>query len=164
LTLYYKTKAEISREHKADGRTVDKWLARPDWPKAVKGKGWPVVGVNDAIIKAKTEAASHMTGTNSDAKRDKLLQEIERIKGAIRLQKKDESLKDLAIAQARGQMVSIEDHQRIVREVCGWLCDAMASWLSGVKVMTGDARLVAESERLRDNVFAMMVSRSMVEK
>jgi alkylation response protein AidB-like acyl-CoA dehydrogenase len=82
------------------------------------------------------------TGPNQDPKRAKVQLECIKLK--------------LAIDQIKGDLVPLEEHQSALREIAQWVRDALAQWVADVKVETGNAKVVADAERLRDNVFARL--------
>ena len=62
----------------------------------------------------------------------------------------------LQIDELKGDLLPVEFHQSEMRTLCGWFRDVFAQWISEVKVLTGDARVVAEAERLRDKALTRM--------
>jgi hypothetical protein len=82
------------------------------------------------------------TGTGADPRRMKLVLECAMLK--------------LKLDQMKGELVPIQEHQAAIREMAGWVRDAHAQFIADVKVLTGDAKVVADAERLRDNLFARL--------
>jgi hypothetical protein len=50
----------------------------------------------------------------------------------------------------------MDEHLSELRTFSGWVNDALAQWVSAVKVLTADARVTGEAERLRDKCRAMI--------
>ena len=149
---YYPSKHAIRQEHHVDGRTLTKWMRRPDWPKFAKGKGWPMDAVDSIVVKLREEQATAVTGANADLRREKLLNEVAYIREGIRLRKLEADQKDKLL-------IPMEKHIEDMRTFAGWTKDVLAQWISEVKVITGDAKVCAEAERLRDRCYARMKER-----
>ncbi len=149
MTNYYASKNAIRTAHHVDGRTLEKWLSRPDWPHFVKGKGWAVAQADAVVLKLRQAQVDAVKGANADLKREKLLHEIERIKQYVRLQKIEGDRVDKLL-------LPMDEHLDDLRTFAGWVKDAFALWISNARVLTGDARVLAEAERLRDQCFERM--------
>jgi hypothetical protein len=151
---FYASNNAIRAAHKADGRTVTGWMKRPDFPKFVKGCGWPVDAVDLAVLKIRASQAGTITGANADLRRVKLQREIDRLEQDIRLRTLEANEKD-------GLLISKEEALSSARELVMMFRDVFAQWLAAVKVMTGNAQLVAEAERLRDKALRLMQEKIM---
>lgn len=149
MKTYYETENAIRTAHRSDGRTVKAWLKRPDFPRFVKGKGWPAADVDAAVLRIREAQAGTVRGANADLKREKLQKEIERLVEDVRLRKCEAD-------REAGLMMPVEEVKATLQEMAGWMKDTLAQFISGVRVLTGDARLVAEAERLRDRCYARM--------
>ena len=60
----------------------------------------------------------------------------------------------IKLDQLKGELVPMADHQAAIREMAGWVRDTFAQFIADVKVLTADARVVADAQRLRNNLFA----------
>jgi hypothetical protein len=58
----------------------------------------------------------------------------------------------IQIDELREDLVPKAEHLADMQEMAQCVMDTFAQWISQVKVLTGDARVVAESERLRDRM------------
>ena len=58
----------------------------------------------------------------------------------------------IQIDELRGELLPVAEHLNELRTVAAWVQDTFAQWISQVKVLTGDARVVSEAERLRDRM------------
>jgi hypothetical protein len=124
-------------------------MKRPDFPKFVKGCGYAVDAVDAVVLKIRQAQAGTITGPNADLRRVKIQREIERIEQDVRLRKLDGDERDRLL-------IPREDAIRSARELCVMMTDTLAQWLAAVRVLTGDAQLVAEAERLRDRCLLLM--------
>lgn len=149
MKTYYETENAIRTAHRSDGRTVKAWLKRPDFPRFVKGKGWPAADVDAAVLRIREAQAGTARGANADLKREKLQKEIERLVEDVRLRKCEAD-------REAGLLISREDALRDARELVTMFTDVFAQWIGAVKVVTGNAALVVEAERLRDKALALM--------
>jgi hypothetical protein len=80
------------------------------------------------------------TPTESDPRRMKVMLECAILK--------------LKLDELKGAVVPLTDMQAAIREMATWVRDTHAQWIADVKVLTGDGKVVADAERLRDNLFA----------
>ena len=62
----------------------------------------------------------------------------------------------LKLDEAKNMLVPVEEHQAALREMAVWVKDCMAMFISRVKVRTGNAKVLADAEQLRDDVFQKM--------
>jgi hypothetical protein len=62
-------------------------------------------------------------------------------------------------AELEGKTVGRDEALASARELVAMFRDVFAQWVGAVKVMTGDAKLVAEAERLRDRALLTMQER-----
>lgn len=81
-------------------------------------------------------------GTTGDLKSDKLREEI----GILKLKR----------GELEKTLIPMDEHLSELRTFSGWVNDALAQWISTVKVLTADARVTGEAERLRDKCRAMI--------
>jgi hypothetical protein len=81
-------------------------------------------------------------GTTGDLKSDKLREEI----GILKLKR----------GELEKTLIPMDEHLSELRTFSGWVNDALAQWVSAVKVLTADARVTGEAERLRDKCRAMI--------
>jgi hypothetical protein len=100
----------------------------------------------DKIIQA-VEAASkrdlrNCTNGPSELKAEKLREEI----GILKARR----------AELEGKTVGRDEALASARELVAMFRDVFSQWIGAVKVMTGDAKLVAEAERLRDRALVTM--------
>ena len=58
--------------------------------------------------------------------------------------------------QLKGTLIPIAEHHAAIREMAQWVKDTHSQWIADVKVITGDAKVFADAERLRDNLFASL--------
>jgi hypothetical protein len=149
---YYSSKNAIRTAHHIDGRTLEKLICRPGWPHFIKGKGWDQKAVDGFVIKFREQAATQLKGPDADLRREKIMAEIERIKGDIKLRTVDERLRLIEEQKLRGELILVTEHHAEIQEIAGYFTTVFAQWISEVKVLTGDAKLVAEAERLRDRM------------
>lgn len=100
----------------------------------------------DEIIKAVEAAATrdlrNKGSPSSDLKAEKLREEI----GILKARR----------AELEGRSIAREESLADARELVAMFKDVFAQWMGAVKVMTGDAKLVAEAGRLRDRALASM--------
>lgn len=82
-------------------------------------------------------------GPQSSLRQEKTGSEIEKLK-------RDIELRDLEIQRQKGELIPLTEHHAELREFCGWFQEVHAQWLAEVRVLTGDAKLLGEAERLRD--------------
>ncbi len=146
---FYATANAIRTAHRSDARTVAGWMKRPDFPRYVKAHGYPVDAVDQAVLKIRASQAGSISGANADLRRVKLQREIDRLEQDIRLRTQE------ADEQA-GLLIGKAEALSSARELVEMFKDVFAQWLAAVRVMTGDARLVAEGERLRDRSLRLM--------
>lgn len=52
--------------------------------------------------------------------------------------------------EMKGELIPFAEHMAELREHAGWVRDVFAQWMGAVRVLTGDAAVVREAERLRD--------------
>ena len=81
-------------------------------------------------------------GVTGDLKSDKLREEI----GILKLKR----------GELEKTLIPMDEHLSELRTFSGWVNDALAQWVSAVKVLTADARVTGEAERLRDKCRAMI--------
>jgi hypothetical protein len=100
----------------------------------------------DKIIQAVEDASKrdlrNCTNGPSELKAEKLREEI----GILRARR----------AELEGKTVGRDEALASARELVAMFRDVFAQWVGAVKVMTGDAKLVAEAERLRDRCLSTM--------
>ena len=99
-------------------------------------------GVQRAVERDLRNVA-HAPGSTGDLKQDKLKEEI----GILKVKR----------GELEKTLIPVEEHLEELRTMSGWFKDVFVQWISAVKVQTGDAKLVAEAERLRDNALARML-------
>jgi hypothetical protein len=103
----------------------------------------------DKIIQAVEDASKrdlrNCTNGPSELKAEKLREEI----GILRARR----------AELEGKTVGRDEALASARELVAMFRDVFAQWVGAVKVMTGDAKLVAEAERLRDRALLTMQER-----
>ncbi len=58
------------------------------------------------------------------------------------------------LATIKGEQILVAEHHAELMELAGYYRTCLNQWVSEVKVLTGDAKLLSESERLRDRVLA----------
>lgn len=58
--------------------------------------------------------------------------------------------------ELKGLKCDVADKYAAIREMAQRVRDTHAQWIANVKVMTGDPKVVADAERLRDRLFAWM--------
>jgi hypothetical protein len=61
--------------------------------------------------------------------------------------------------QLKGTLVPVTDMHSALKELAQWVKDTHSQWIADVKVLTGDAKVVSDAERLRDNLFARIRAR-----
>jgi hypothetical protein len=150
--VYFPSVREISDALRVHRDTITKHMARPGWPAKVPGKGWERAAIDAYFIEYKRQAAAHMAGPNTDLKRQKLEKEIERMELDIKL-------RQIEVDTAQGNLVPVADMLAEVRGITDIFQDALKAWIGQVKVLSADAKLVAEAERLRDRAYELVTER-----
>jgi hypothetical protein len=66
------------------------------------------------------------------------------------------------LATIKGEQILVTAHHAEIQELAGHFTACFAQWISEVKVLTGDAKLVTEAERLRDRT--LEYARNLIEQ
>ncbi len=105
---------------------------------------YPLDKIIDAVEKAAARDLRNApsAGASSELKAEKLREEI----GILRARR----------AELEGRTIPKDAAMADARELVAMFRDVFSQWVGAVKVMTGDAALVAEAERLRDRALAAM--------
>ena len=149
---HYRSENEMALSLGVHRNTVARMVSRPDFPQKMGKKGWLKTDVNKFFITLKQKLADQQAGPNAELKRTKLQREIDKLEREIKQ-------RDLEIASEEGKRIPVEEHQASLREAGQIFKDVLGLWISAVRVLTADAKLVTEAERLRDQAWARIQER-----
>jgi hypothetical protein len=103
---------------------------------------YPLDKIMEAVEVATSRDLRNCSNGPSELKAEKLREEI----GILKAKR----------AELEGRTVTRDQAMTDARELVAMFRDVFAQWVGAVKVMTGDPKLVAEAERLRDRSLAAM--------